>query len=219
MSERGSWRREALLFLLALAATVPLRAGEDFAVSGTVRSASGRPLAGVTVSVDEGSLSATTGAAGTFRLRVSAGDHRLRASHPGYGAVARALPVTADVAIDLRLDPVYRLSEEVVVQSIRADARAPVTKKDMDRAEIEQAYYGQEMPYLLKQTPSITQYSDTGMGAGYAYLYLYGPDGVTHLTYNATDNFLVRAAYAKTYGRPDFTNIVPNATITENDVP
>lgn len=174
MSERGSWRRSALLFLLALAATVPLRAGEDFTVSGTVRSASGTPLAGVTVSVDEGSLSATTDAAGTFRLRVSAGDHRLRASHPGYGAVARALPVTADVAIDLRLDPVYRFSEDVVVQVIRADARAPVTKKDIDRAEIEQTYYGQEMPYLLKQAPSITQYSDTGMGAGYAYLYLRG---------------------------------------------
>ncbi len=39
-----------------------------------------------------------------------------------------------------------------------------------------------------------------------------------HLTYNATANFLVRAAYAKTYGRPDFVNIVPNATITENDI-
>jgi iron complex outermembrane recepter protein len=39
-----------------------------------------------------------------------------------------------------------------------------------------------------------------------------------HLTYNATEKFLVRAAYAKTYGRPNFTNIVPNATINENDV-
>ncbi len=39
-----------------------------------------------------------------------------------------------------------------------------------------------------------------------------------HLTFNATANFLLRAAYAKTYGRPDFRNIVPNATITENDI-
>ncbi|TMB54110.1 MAG: carboxypeptidase-like regulatory domain-containing protein, partial [Chloroflexi bacterium] len=109
------------------------------------------------VSVDEGAASATTDAAGSFRLRVAAGDHRLRVSHPGYGAVARRVAVTADVALDLRLDPVYRLSEDVVVQAVRADARAPVTKKDVDRAEIEQAYYGQEMPYLLKQAPSITQ--------------------------------------------------------------
>jgi iron complex outermembrane receptor protein len=39
-----------------------------------------------------------------------------------------------------------------------------------------------------------------------------------HFTFNATSNFLVRAAYAKTYGRPDFTNIVPNATINEADL-
>ena len=104
----------AALFVM-LGGAFPLWADEDFTVSGTVRSASGAPLVGVAVSVDGGSPSATTDAAGTFRLRVAAGDHRLRVSHPGYGTVARPLPVTADVALDFRLDPVYRLSEDVVV--------------------------------------------------------------------------------------------------------
>ena len=39
-----------------------------------------------------------------------------------------------------------------------------------------------------------------------------------HLTYNVRDNLLARVAYAKTYGRPDFTNIVPNSTIDEFDL-
>ncbi len=39
-----------------------------------------------------------------------------------------------------------------------------------------------------------------------------------HLTYHLKENILVRAAYAKTYGRPDFTNIIPNATIDESDI-
>lgn len=39
-----------------------------------------------------------------------------------------------------------------------------------------------------------------------------------HLTYDIKENFLVRAAYARTYGRPDFANIIPNATISENDL-
>ena len=30
-----------------------------------------------------------------------------------------------------------------------------------------------------------------------------------HLTYNATENILVRAAWARTYGRPNFTDIIP----------
>ncbi|MES2697597.1 MAG: TonB-dependent receptor, partial [Verrucomicrobiota bacterium] len=39
-----------------------------------------------------------------------------------------------------------------------------------------------------------------------------------HLTTNITEAFQVRLAYARTYGRPDLANIIPNATITENDI-
>jgi len=36
-----------------------------------------------------------------------------------------------------------------------------------------------------------------------------------NMTYKATDNFQVRFGYAKTYGRPDFSRIIPNATVSE----
>lgn len=39
-----------------------------------------------------------------------------------------------------------------------------------------------------------------------------------HLTYNVSENFLVRAAYAKTYGRPDYNEIIPNVVINERDL-
>lgn len=68
----------------------------------------------------------------------------------------------------------YRHVETVLVQAIRADLETPVTKKDMDAAEIERLDYGQEMPFLLQQTPSLTFYSDSGLGAGYAYFSLRG---------------------------------------------
>ncbi|MFM9030463.1 MAG: TonB-dependent receptor domain-containing protein, partial [Opitutaceae bacterium] len=38
-----------------------------------------------------------------------------------------------------------------------------------------------------------------------------------HLTYNFTPNFQLRAAYARTYGRADFANVLPNTTIDENE--
>ena len=37
-----------------------------------------------------------------------------------------------------------------------------------------------------------------------------------HLTYNITDNFLARAAYAFTYGRPNFGDVIASTTIQEN---
>lgn len=39
-----------------------------------------------------------------------------------------------------------------------------------------------------------------------------------HLTYQVTENFQARAAYAHTYGRPDFSEIIPNSTISERDL-
>ncbi len=39
-----------------------------------------------------------------------------------------------------------------------------------------------------------------------------------HLTFNATENFVLRAAYAKTYGRPNFSDIIPRAVATPFDL-
>jgi iron complex outermembrane recepter protein len=38
------------------------------------------------------------------------------------------------------------------------------------------------------------------------------------VTYSITENFQARVAYAKTYGRPDFNEIIPNSTINERDL-
>ncbi len=39
-----------------------------------------------------------------------------------------------------------------------------------------------------------------------------------HLTFDLRENLLVRASYAKTYGRPELTNIIPNTSINEADL-
>jgi iron complex outermembrane receptor protein len=68
----------------------------------------------------------------------------------------------------------YRHTESVVVQAIRADAEVPITKKDIDRGEIQRLDQGQDMPALLQQAPSMTHYSDSGLGVGYSYFYIRG---------------------------------------------
>ena len=39
-----------------------------------------------------------------------------------------------------------------------------------------------------------------------------------HVTYNVTENLVTRLAYARSYGRPNFNQIIPNATVNELDV-
>ncbi|MBL9199917.1 MAG: TonB-dependent receptor, partial [Opitutaceae bacterium] len=54
---------------------------------------------------------------------------------------------------------------------------------------------------------------------GYAVTRSY--DGIypsLHATFTASENFLVRAAWARTYGRPDLVDVIPNAQFAENDL-
>jgi outer membrane receptor protein involved in Fe transport len=39
-----------------------------------------------------------------------------------------------------------------------------------------------------------------------------------HVTYQMLENLQLRAAYAQTYGRPDFASIVPNTSVEETDL-
>jgi iron complex outermembrane receptor protein len=65
-------------------------------------------------------------------------------------------------------------TENVVVRAIRGDEAAPVTKTDLDQPALAEKTWGQELPVLLQDTPSVTQYSETGSGQGYAYVTLRG---------------------------------------------
>ena len=60
------------------------------------------------------------------------------------------------------------------MKALRADDVTPVTKTDLDRPELTAKSWGQEMPVLLQESPSVTAYSETGSGQGYAYLQLRG---------------------------------------------
>lgn len=147
-----------------------------FTVDGSVRDAWGRGVAGASVTAS-GAPGVESGADGAYRLSLPAGPHTLVVRRAGYEDVARRIDLVRDTAgVDFTLAPAaaYRLSETVVVQAIRADARTPVTKTDLTRAEIEARSYGQELPALLQETPGVTAYSEAGNASGYSYFYVRG---------------------------------------------
>src|SRR5436190_3823882 len=75
--------------------------------------------------------------------------------------------------IDDQSKPV--LKEAIVVSGIRAEEKTPVTKTDIDKEAIETDYYGQDIPLLLRDAPSINTYTEAGIGgSGYSYITLRG---------------------------------------------
>ncbi len=72
-------------------------------------------------------------------------------------------------------DSFYLLSP-VEVRAIRAGDNAPFTKTNLSKKEITKVNLGQDIPYLLNQTPSVVINSDAGNGVGYTGIRIRGTD-------------------------------------------
>ena len=66
--------------------------------------------------------------------------------------------------------------QNVQVVSTRASKKTPMAFTDVTKDQIKAVNYGQDVPYLLSLTPSITITSDAGNGIGYTSLRVRGTD-------------------------------------------
>jgi iron complex outermembrane receptor protein len=66
--------------------------------------------------------------------------------------------------------------QPVEVHALRAGEKAPFTKTDISKKELETTNVGQDLPFLLNQTPSVVINSDAGNGVGYTGIYIRGTD-------------------------------------------
>ncbi len=75
--------------------------------------------------------------------------------------------------------------QPVEVQAVRAGEKAPFAKTDLTKKEIEKNNLGQDLPFLLNQTPSVVVNSDAGNGVGYTGIRIRGTDaGRINVTLN-----------------------------------
>lgn len=72
-------------------------------------------------------------------------------------------------------DSFYTLSP-VEVKAIRAGENTPFTKSNLNRKMITVSNLGQDIPYLLNQTPSVVINADAGNGIGYTGIRIRGTD-------------------------------------------
>lgn len=67
--------------------------------------------------------------------------------------------------------------EPLEVKSLRASEKAPFAKTNITGKELAKNNLGQDLPFLLNQTPSVVINSDAGNGIGYTGIRIRGSDG------------------------------------------
>src|ERR1041385_8815609 len=71
----------------------------------------------------------------------------------------------------------FLLLEPIEVKAIRAGENSPFTKTNIFKKEIEKVNLGQDLAFILNQTPSVIINSDAGNGVGYTGIRIRGSDG------------------------------------------
>lgn len=136
------------------------------------------------VGIEPGGKTAITGENGNFELlNIEPGRYLLTTTFVGYSIAKTEVEIIdadAEVLITLQwngmLEVPVLLSKEVNVTSTRADRNTPVAFSEITKKEITALNNGQDMPYILRLTPSLVSTSDAGTGIGYTGLWIRGSD-------------------------------------------
>lgn len=167
------------LFLGICLLTIVKIAYAQIQLKGKVTDAgSGAVLAGATVEAS-GLGSTSTSDAGTFVLnRARPGKYAMHISSIGYQPLDTVfrLSGTDDEPVHISLQRIDLFMQPIEVRALRAGDKAPFTKTNLSKKEIEKENLGQDLPFILNQTPSVVINSDAGNGVGYTGIYIRGTD-------------------------------------------
>jgi iron complex outermembrane recepter protein len=113
--------------------------------------------------------------------------------------------------IVIALKPKSVLADEIIVSAIRADRNTPTTFTQIDRKEIAKQNLGQDIVFLLDQTPNIVTTSDAGAGVGYTGMRIRGSDQTRiNVTVNGIPLNDAESQNVFWVNMPDFASSVDN---------
>lgn len=166
-----------LLFIVPSCACYVAVAQDKGTILGIVYDERGEPLPGASISIDGSLLGTLSSDDGSFSFgEVNGGSYEVRVSFVGYDTRVVHVEVAGTTKLDVALVRSSVVTQEVVVNAVRAGDRAPLAYSMISGELIKKMNVGQDIPFLLSMTPSVVETSESGNGIGYTDLRIRGTD-------------------------------------------
>src|SRR5215217_3032311 len=102
----------------------------------------------------------------------------------------------------------------IEVRAVRANSTAPFAKTNLGKSQIQRQNLGQDLPFLLNQTPSVVINSDAGNGFGYTGIRIRGTDATRiNVTLNGIPYNDAESAGTFFVDLPDFASSINSIQI------
>lgn len=205
------------LIVAAVAALLcPFFALAQFNISGVITEKNNNKiLAGATVRLKEKSISVMSNASGLYEFKnVPGGKYTVSVSYLGYQSREQTITLQNDAKLDFNLETLTFLGNEIIVSATRVASNAATTFKNIDAATIAKNNFGQDLPFLLDNTPGVVVTSDAGAGVGYTGIRLRGSDASrVNVTINGIPYNDSESQGSFWVNMPDFASSVDNIQI------
>ena len=100
------------------------------------------------------------------------------------------------------------------VKSIRVSESSPFAKTNLNKEAIAKVNLGQDLPFLVQNTPSVVVHSDAGTGVGYTGIRIRGTDGTRiNVTLNGIPYNDAESSMTYFVDLPDFSSSVNSIQI------
>jgi iron complex outermembrane recepter protein len=163
-----------LFILLVISA---INANAQFKVTGVLLSGTSKTaIAGASIQINQDKIIQSDESGLFIFPGLTSGLQTLKVSSISHKMEILNLNITSDTVLKLLLLPESLIKEEIIVTATRADSRTPFSSTLMDKKEIQSQNFGQDMPFILNQLPSVVATSDAGTGIGYTGLRIRGTD-------------------------------------------
>lgn len=158
----------------------------DYTLKGKVLDDTNTPLYGAHILLSPGNVLSSTDEQGQFKFsQIKKGQYKLSVSYIGYRSTVQEIVVDHNMDLTIKLSPGQILTDEIVVQGLRASVNTGTTFENIRKKDIEKDNTGQDLPFLIQMTPSVVVTSDAGHGVGYTGMRIRGSDATR---INATIN-------------------------------
>jgi len=203
------------LLFAALVAILPLFSLAQNSVTGKVTDNNQNALPGATIKIKNQRTAVLSDANGNYTLaNLAGGSYTIVVSYVGYRTQEKTLNLNGDANLNFALVQQNFLADDVVVSATRASKNSATTFRNLDKAELAKNNLGQDLPYLLNQTPSVVVTSDAGAGVGYTGLRIRGSDATRiNVTLNGIPLNDAESQGSFFINLPDFASSVDNIQI------
>ncbi len=146
-------------------------------LSGKVINANGEPLIQASVFFEGTYLACVSDDSGSYKIEnIEAGTYKLKVSYVGYNSFIQEVDINADQTLDVNLGNNLLELQKIEINSTRVAENSAFPHTNLNSEQLNKENLGQDVPYLLRWTPSVVVTSDAGAGVGYTSIRMRGSD-------------------------------------------